>query len=103
MPKCKMRLRPMKTFLLLLLAGLTLTGCTRTGPVQDPAQDPVQSVEPAHRGEPVPKDGFLDVQGGPVWYRVAGTGASTPLLLIHGGPGGRSCRLSVLAALGDQR
>jgi proline iminopeptidase len=79
----------MKTFLLLLLAWLTLAGCTRSGPVQ--------------KDEPAPKEGFLDVPGGPIWYRVAGTGSGTPLLLIHGGPGGRSCRLSALAALGDER
>jgi len=73
----------------LLLAGLLLAGCAK--------------AEPTPRATAAPKEGFLDVPGGPVWYRVSGTGSGTPLLLIHGGPGGRSCRLSVIAALGDER
>jgi proline iminopeptidase len=50
-----------------------------------------------------PAEGFLDVPGGRVWYRVVGTGRGTPLLVLHGGPGGRSGRLVGLAALGDER
>src|SRR5437879_3781719 len=84
-----MCMRPMKTLLLVLLAWLILAGCTQTSFVP--------------RDEPTPKEGFLDVPGGPIWYRVAGTGSGTPLLLLHGGPGARSCRLSALAALGDER
>jgi len=51
---------------------------------------------------PAPTEGFLNVPGGPVWFRVVGTGSATPILLLHGGPGAGSCRLSALAALGDQ-
>jgi len=50
-----------------------------------------------------PKEGFLNVLGGPVWYRIIGTGTATPILLLHGGPGSCSCYLSALAALGNER
>lgn len=50
-----------------------------------------------------PREGFLDVPGGRVWYRIAGTGSGTPLVLLHGGPGFTSHYLNPLAALGDER
>jgi proline iminopeptidase len=50
-----------------------------------------------------PGDGMLDVPGGRIWYRVVGTGHGTPLLVIHGGPGGTSCRLREHGRLGDER
>lgn len=34
-----------------------------------------------------PGEGHIDVEGGRVWYRIAGSGNETPLLLLHGGPG----------------
>ena len=52
----------------------------------------------AHVSEPSPpRSGFVDVPGGPVWYEVMGDGEGTPLLTLHGGPGGTSCGLQVLA------
>ncbi|RPH95120.1 MAG: alpha/beta fold hydrolase [Lysobacterales bacterium] len=50
-----------------------------------------------------PGDGFIDVTGGPVWYRAVGDGPGVPLLLLHGGPGSTSCGFSVLEPLGGQR
>lgn len=41
--------------------------------------------------------------GGKVYYRVMGGGAKTPLVLLHGGPGGRSCAFEVLADLATDR
>ena len=38
-----------------------------------------------------PDDGFVDVPGGRVAFRVVGSGSSTPVLFIHGGPGDSSC------------
>jgi proline iminopeptidase len=46
-----------------------------------------------------PGEGFVQVPGGPVWYRVFGSGPGTPLLMLHGGPGGRSCSFEPLATL----
>jgi len=50
-----------------------------------------------------PHSGFVQVPGGRVWYEVAGEGSGAPVILIHGGPGGRSCRLATLKALGSER
>ena len=53
--------------------------------------------------DPLPDQGFIDVPGGPVWYSFSGTGPGIPLLVLHGGPGGRNCGYARLDALGDQR
>ena len=52
---------------------------------------------------PAPGQGFIDAPGGPVWYKVVGSGPGIPLLALHGGPGGTSCGFSLLEPLGDQR
>lgn len=49
------------------------------------------------------RDGFIEVPGGPVWYRVTGDTDSVPLLVLHGGPGGTSCYFSALEPLGAER
>lgn len=52
---------------------------------------------------PEPGQGFVDVPGGPVWYKVAGDGDGLPLLVLHGGPGATSCGFALLEALGSER
>ncbi len=52
---------------------------------------------------PEPGQGFVDVPGGPVWYKIVGTGPGIPVLALHGGPGGTSCGFTLLEPLGDQR
>ena len=47
--------------------------------------------------------GFINVPGGPVWYKISGSGEGIPLLTLHGGPGSTSCNYSLLEPLGDQR
>jgi proline iminopeptidase len=54
------------------------------------------------RSAPAP-EGFVDVPGGKVYYKTMGSGERTPLLLLHGGPGGRSCGFSVLSDLATDR
>jgi len=54
-------------------------------------------------GKPEPGQGFIDVPGGPVWYKVSGTGPGLPILTLHGGPGGTSCGNSLLEPLGSER
>ena len=49
------------------------------------------------------QEGFVNVPGGRVWYRRIGNGPGTPLLALHGGPGGVSCRFEVLAPLATDR
>ena len=41
--------------------------------------------------ERLPDDGFVDVPGGRVAFRVVGKKTGVPVLFIHGGPGGTSC------------
>ena len=48
-------------------------------------------------------EGFAEVTGGKVWYRIVGEGDKTPLLLLHGGPGVPSYYLNPLAALSKDR
>lgn len=48
-------------------------------------------------------EGFIDVEGGRVWYRVVGTGDATPLLLLHGGPGAPSYYLDRLEQVAVDR
>lgn len=50
-----------------------------------------------------PSEGFIDVSGGRIWYRIVGGGSGTPLLLLHGGPGVPSVYLKPLEALADER
>jgi len=37
-------------------------------------------------------EGFIDVKGGKIWYKVLGSdNENTPVIIVHGGPGSRSC------------
>jgi proline iminopeptidase len=38
-----------------------------------------------------PREGFVQVRGGKIWYTVIGDGSGVPLIVMHGGPGGKSC------------
>lgn len=50
------------------------------------------------------REGFIQVPGGRVWYKIAGASQKgAPLLVIHGGPGATSDYLENLAVLGDER
>lgn len=79
-------MKPTKTALLLLLAFTW--ACVGA----DQAAD-----------QTVVRDGFIEVEGGPVWYRAVGEGPGVPLLVLHGGPGGTSCGFSLLEPLGAER
>ena len=57
-------------------------------------------ADAAHAQRPLTaREGFVNVPGGPVWYRIFGSGTKTPLLIVHGGPGSRSCAYDPLAEL----
>jgi proline iminopeptidase len=49
------------------------------------------------------REGFVDVNGGKIWYKVIGEGNKTPVLLLHGGPGYPSYYLNELSALSKDR
>jgi proline iminopeptidase len=48
-------------------------------------------------------EAYLQVHGGRIWYKVSGTGAGTPVILLHGGPGYSSFYLKPFEALGGDR
>lgn len=43
--------------------------------------------------EKIENEGFVDVEGGKIWYKIIGEGKGIPLLILHGGPGSRSCSM----------
>ena len=49
-----------------------------------------------------PGSGFIQVQGGPVWYEISGNGTGIPIMMLHGGPGGTSCAFSTLSSIGEE-
>lgn len=53
---------------------------------------------------PPPASGYVEVEGGRIWYETMGGGDATPVLVIHGGPGSQSCGyLETLGQLATQR
>ena len=48
-------------------------------------------------------EGKLNAPGGRIWYNIQGESGATPLVVIHGGPGGSSCALKPLNALASNR
>ncbi|MEX2494827.1 MAG: proline iminopeptidase-family hydrolase [Woeseia sp.] len=50
-----------------------------------------------------PGEGYVDVEGGRIWYRIVGAGNETPLLLLHGGPGAPSYYLNPLDQVSADR
>jgi proline iminopeptidase len=51
----------------------------------------------------VAREGYVEVEGGRVWYRIEGDSHATPLLTLHGGPGISHDYLRPLAELRDER
>jgi proline iminopeptidase len=50
-----------------------------------------------------PQEGYIEVTGGKVWYRIYGEGNKTPMLILHGGPGSSSYGLTPLKVLSKDR
>jgi len=48
-------------------------------------------------------EGFIEVKGGKVWYKVVGNTGKIPILILHGGPGLPSYYLKPLEALSSNR
>ena len=47
--------------------------------------------------------GYVDVDGGEIWYGILGEGDKPPYLYLHGGPGGKSKGGAYLNAISDNR
>lgn len=50
-----------------------------------------------------PHEGFIQVQGGKIWYRIFGEGRGTPVMMLHGGPGSTSRSFYQFDAIGKDR
>ncbi|MCB0280601.1 MAG: proline iminopeptidase-family hydrolase [Calditrichaeota bacterium] len=51
-----------------------------------------------------PGEGYVQVTGGKIWYRILGEGKGHPLIVLHGGPGSRSCQdIPAYSLLGNER
>lgn len=51
----------------------------------------------------LPHEGYVQVKGGRVWYRVFGEGKGTPIMMLHGGPGGTSRSFYQFEEIGKDR
>lgn len=49
------------------------------------------------------EEGFVQVEGGRVWYTRQGAASTIPLIIMHGGPGSASISMEPLLALADER
>ncbi len=50
-----------------------------------------------------PGEGYAEVEGGKIWYKVSGSGDAVPLVLLHGGPGAGSFYLKPFENLSSDR
>lgn len=50
-----------------------------------------------------PKEGYVQVKGGRIWYRVFGEGTGTPVMMLHGGPGSTSRSFYQFEEIGKDR
>ncbi|MGB5357531.1 MAG: proline iminopeptidase-family hydrolase [Eudoraea sp.] len=48
-------------------------------------------------------EGYVEVEGGKIWYGIMGEGNNTPLLCLHGGPGGTGARYYNLSEIAKER
>lgn len=55
------------------------------------------------RGRVEMKEGYVQVAGGKIYYKQVGEGKKTPIILLHGGPGGTHMPMLSLEALADER
>lgn len=49
------------------------------------------------------QEGFVEVEGGKIWFGIMGEGNKTPLLCLHGGPGGTSKSYYNLSEISKER
>lgn len=61
------------------------------------------TLESCTTKELTPGEGYIEVAGGKVWYRINGEGNKTPIVLLHGGPGSSSYYLDPLKVLSKDR
>ncbi len=88
-----------KHFLLGIFVLATLTAPARAMETLSAPARVMETISP----EGV-QEGFIQVNGGRIWYRAVGTHRTgTPLLALHGGPGGTHDYLEPLEEMADER
>ncbi len=86
-----------------MLAGAAVACVPQTKEAKAPPDDRAPAVAAAPAGDSI-REGFIQVPGGKVWYRIVGANKpGIPLLTLHGGPGMPSYYMSPLAELADER
>lgn len=76
---------------------------TRRAVLASLATVPLSNLRLASAADQADETGLAKVPGGKVWWRKVGSGDKTPLLLLHGGPGGGHDYLLPMKALADDR
>jgi proline-specific peptidase len=89
----------MRSSLIVVTVIASLTAC---GDKAADNADSAAAAAPAAAALPAGEN-HLAVPNGKIWYKVSGSGAGTPVILLHGGPGFSSFYLKALEALGDER
>ncbi|MEQ8358408.1 MAG: proline iminopeptidase-family hydrolase [Cytophagales bacterium] len=46
---------------------------------------------------------YIQTENGKIWYRIIGSGTETPILALHGGPGGKSRYFYPLSSISNER
>jgi proline iminopeptidase len=68
------------------------------------SESPADSTSTASTSPALPAgEAYLSVPGGRIWYKVSGSGTTTPAILLHGGPGFASYYMKPLEALAVDR
>jgi proline iminopeptidase len=89
-------------FLVSAGAMMVVLACTEKS--STPSPDSVSAAVTDTAAHPLlPGEAYLLVDGGRIWYRIAGTGTATPAILLHGGPGFGSYYMKALEQLSADR
>jgi len=85
------------SYILLAIVLLFTYACEPKQAQQEEAQ-PVQANPELEASQ-----GYVAVEGGKIWYGIMGGGTQTPLLCMHGGPGGTSKGFFHLSEISKER
>jgi proline iminopeptidase len=96
----------MRSTTLAVFAAALAVACERSASARTDSTTPAAASADSARPAAAPLgagEAKLAVDGGSIWYKVSGTGAGTPLILLHGGPGYSSYYLKPIEQIGDDR
>ncbi len=48
-------------------------------------------------------ENYIETENGKIWYRIIGNGSETPILTLHGGPGGKSRYFYPISSISKER